>query len=80
MAKILWSFLLLIISTVVSVWLKKKNYKNIVNIFVLPTRHLIIENFIPLEEKNKIVTRATFDEEDDLWKMTPITRIQKYIN
>uniref|UniRef100_A0A8C1KWG2 Kinesin-like protein n=1 Tax=Cyprinus carpio TaxID=7962 RepID=A0A8C1KWG2_CYPCA len=42
----------------------------------LKLKHLIIENFIPLEEKNKIVTRATFDEEDDLWKMTPITRIQ----
>ncbi|NP_001093615.1 kinesin-like protein KIF3B [Danio rerio] len=42
----------------------------------LKLKHLIIENFIPMEEKNKIVTRATFDEEDDLWKMTPITRIQ----
>ncbi|XP_039503280.1 kinesin-like protein KIF3B [Pimephales promelas] len=42
----------------------------------LKLKHLIIENFIPLEEKSKIVTRATFDEEDDLWKMTPITRIQ----
>uniref|UniRef100_A0A672RJP8 Kinesin-like protein n=1 Tax=Sinocyclocheilus grahami TaxID=75366 RepID=A0A672RJP8_SINGR len=42
----------------------------------LKLKHLIIENFIPLEEKNKIVTRTTFDEEDDLWKMTPITRIQ----
>ncbi|XP_073678957.1 kinesin-like protein KIF3B [Garra rufa] len=42
----------------------------------LKLKHLIIENFIPVEEKNKIVTRATFDEEDDLWKMTPITRIQ----
>ncbi|KAK2885774.1 hypothetical protein Q8A67_016611 [Cirrhinus molitorella] len=42
----------------------------------LKLKHLIIENFIPMEVKNKIVTRATFDEEDDLWKMTPITRIQ----
>ncbi|XP_051515877.1 kinesin-like protein KIF3B isoform X1 [Myxocyprinus asiaticus] len=42
----------------------------------LKLKHVIIENFIPLEVKNKIVTRATFDEEDDLWKMTPITRIQ----
>ncbi|TRY83649.1 hypothetical protein DNTS_017542 [Danionella cerebrum] len=42
----------------------------------LKLKHLIIENFIPLEEKNKIVSRATFDEEDDLWKMIPITRIQ----
>lgn len=42
----------------------------------LKLKHLIIENFIPLEEKNKIVMRATFDEEDDTWKMRPITRIQ----
>ncbi|XP_051948149.1 kinesin-like protein KIF3B [Xyrauchen texanus] len=42
----------------------------------LKLKHAIIENFIPLEEKNKIVTRAIFDEEDDLWKITPITRIQ----
>uniref|UniRef100_A0AAR2JBG7 Kinesin-like protein n=1 Tax=Pygocentrus nattereri TaxID=42514 RepID=A0AAR2JBG7_PYGNA len=42
----------------------------------LKLKHLIIENFIPLEEKNKIVVRATFDEEDDTWKMRPITRIQ----
>uniref|UniRef100_A0A8B9JPG4 Kinesin-like protein n=1 Tax=Astyanax mexicanus TaxID=7994 RepID=A0A8B9JPG4_ASTMX len=42
----------------------------------LKLKHLIIENFIPLEEKNKIVMRATFDEEDDNWKMRPITRIQ----
>ncbi|XP_066527443.1 kinesin-like protein KIF3B [Hoplias malabaricus] len=41
----------------------------------LKLKHLIIENFIPLEEKNKIVMRATFDEEDDTWKMRPITRI-----
>ncbi|XP_072553013.1 kinesin-like protein KIF3B [Salminus brasiliensis] len=42
----------------------------------LKLKHLIIENFIPLEEKNKIVMRAIFDEEDDTWKMKPITRVQ----
>ncbi|KAG7323141.1 hypothetical protein KOW79_012843 [Hemibagrus wyckioides] len=42
----------------------------------LKLKHLIIENFIPLEEKNKIVSRAIFDEEDDIWKMKPITRVQ----
>lgn len=40
-------------------------------------RHLIIENFIPLEEKNKIVNRAFFDEEPEEWKMKPITRIEE---
>ncbi|XP_038867266.1 kinesin-like protein KIF3B [Salvelinus namaycush] len=42
----------------------------------LKLKHLIIENFIPVEEKNKIVNRAFLDEEDDHWKMRPITRIE----
>ncbi|XP_040919746.1 kinesin-like protein KIF3B [Toxotes jaculatrix] len=42
----------------------------------LKLKHLIIENFIPLEEKNKIVNRAYIDEEDEHWKMKPITRIE----
>ncbi|KAM8864741.1 kinesin-like protein KIF3B [Spinachia spinachia] len=42
----------------------------------LKLKHLIIENFIPLEEKNKIVNRAYFDEEDEYWKTKPITRIE----
>ncbi|KAE8293022.1 Kinesin-like protein KIF3B [Larimichthys crocea] len=42
----------------------------------LKLKHLIIENFIPLEEKNKIVNRAYFDDEDEYWKMKPITRIE----
>ncbi|KAJ8017166.1 hypothetical protein DPEC_G00014930 [Dallia pectoralis] len=40
----------------------------------LKLKHLIIENFIPTEEKNKIVNRAFLDEEDDHWKMKLITR------
>ncbi|KAL1020799.1 hypothetical protein UPYG_G00004810 [Umbra pygmaea] len=42
----------------------------------LKLKHLIIENFIPMEERTKIVNRAFFDEEDDHWKMRPITRIE----
>ncbi|KAF0036495.1 hypothetical protein F2P81_011807 [Scophthalmus maximus] len=42
----------------------------------LKLKHLIIENFIPLEEKNKIVNRAHFDEEDECWTMKPITRLE----
>ncbi|XP_041859765.1 kinesin-like protein KIF3B [Melanotaenia boesemani] len=42
----------------------------------LKLKHLIIENFIPLEEKNKIANRAFYDDEDDCWKMKPITRIE----
>lgn len=32
-----------------------------------------------MEEKNKIVNRAFLDEEDDHWKMRPITRIEEYV-
>lgn len=40
----------------------------------LKLKLLIIENFIPPEEKTKIVTRSVFDEEEDCWKLTPITK------
>ncbi|KAG7257445.1 hypothetical protein CRUP_006127 [Coryphaenoides rupestris] len=42
----------------------------------LKLKHLIIENFIAMEEKNKIVSRAFFDEEDDRWKVKAITRLE----
>lgn len=42
-------------------------------------RHLIIENFIPSEEKNKILNRSYFDEDDEYWKMKPITRLEEWV-
>ncbi|KAL0967153.1 hypothetical protein UPYG_G00248490 [Umbra pygmaea] len=38
----------------------------------LKFKYLIIENFIPPEEKNKIINRLTFDPEEDQWKFTPL--------
>ncbi|XP_037541862.1 kinesin-like protein KIF3C [Nematolebias whitei] len=37
----------------------------------LKFKYLIIENFIPPEEKNKIMNRLTFDPEEDQWKFKP---------
>ncbi|KAJ8257334.1 hypothetical protein GJAV_G00184480 [Gymnothorax javanicus] len=42
----------------------------------LKLKHLIIENFIPMLEKNKIMNRTFLDEEDDHWKLRPITRLE----
>ncbi|XP_036101023.1 kinesin-like protein KIF3B isoform X2 [Molossus molossus] len=44
----------------------------------LKLKHLIIENFIPLEEKSKIMNRSFFDEEEDHWKLHPITRLDPF--
>ncbi|NP_001081489.1 kinesin family member 3B S homeolog [Xenopus laevis] len=41
----------------------------------LKLKHLIIENFIPLEEKNKMMNRCFFDEEEDQWKLHAISRL-----
>merc|ERR1719431_2123399 len=38
----------------------------------LKLKVLIIENFIPSEEKAKVMKRAFFDEDDDNWKLQPL--------
>ncbi|KAH9500474.1 Kinesin-like protein kif3b [Bulinus truncatus] len=38
----------------------------------LKLKMLIIENFIPTEDKIKIQNRAYFDEDDDTWKLKPL--------
>merc|ERR1719150_3627987 len=35
----------------------------------LKLKYLIIENFIPVEEKERVLSRSYFDEEEDLWKL-----------
>lgn len=36
------------------------------------SRNLLIENFIPPEEKNKIMSRLYFDSEEDQWRLHPV--------
>lgn len=42
----------------------------------LKLKHLIIENFIPMEEKNKMMNRCYLEEEEDQWKLHPISRLE----
>ncbi|XP_077447153.1 kinesin-like protein KIF3B [Stigmatopora argus] len=42
----------------------------------LKLKSQMIENFIPLEDKNKIASRAYFDEKDEDWKLKPITSME----
>merc|ERR1719208_94936 len=35
----------------------------------LKLKYLIIENFIPIEEKERVLERSYFDEEEDVWKI-----------
>lgn len=38
----------------------------------LKYKYLLIENFIPPEEKNKIMHRLQFDSEEDQWRLRPV--------
>uniref|UniRef100_UPI0037E9B374 kinesin family member 3Cb n=1 Tax=Semicossyphus pulcher TaxID=241346 RepID=UPI0037E9B374 len=38
----------------------------------LKYKYLLIENFIPPEEKNKIMHRLHFDSEEDQWRLQPV--------
>uniref|UniRef100_A0A3Q3WQF5 Kinesin-like protein n=1 Tax=Mola mola TaxID=94237 RepID=A0A3Q3WQF5_MOLML len=38
----------------------------------LKYKNLLIENFIPPEEKNKILNRLHFDSEEDQWRLQPV--------
>ena len=38
------------------------------------SRTLIIENFIPVEDKKKLQERAVFDEDEDSWMLRPLAK------
>nr|KAG5685609.1 hypothetical protein BaRGS_022173 [Batillaria attramentaria] len=38
----------------------------------LKLKYLIIENFIPPEEKTKLMSRAIYDEDEDAWTLRPL--------
>lgn len=40
--------------------------------FYVYFRNVLIENFIPPEEKNKIMNRLYFDSEEDQWRLQSI--------
>ncbi|XP_063957114.1 kinesin-II 95 kDa subunit [Lytechinus pictus] len=42
----------------------------------LKLKKLIADNFIPLEERTKITTRAVFDEESEEWLLTPLAKAE----
>ena len=37
----------------------------------LKLQYLIIDNFIPPEEKERLMARLRYDDEEDVWKMDP---------
>lgn len=39
--------------------------------FLFHFRTLIIENFLPPDEKTKLTNRAMYDEENEEWKLKP---------
>lgn len=43
-------------------------------------RYLLIENFIPPEEKNKIMNRLHFDSEEDQWRLQPVIPSERSVN
>jgi len=48
--------------------------------FVAHFRYLLIENFIPPEEKNKIMNRLLFDSEEDQWSLQPVLPSERSVN
>ena len=47
--------------------------------FALFYRALIIENFIPPSDKNKIMNRARYDDDEDVWSLESLSKDQYVI-
>lgn len=50
------------------------------DIYFVFCRYLLIENFIPPEEKNKIMNRLQFDCEEDQWWLQPVIPSERSVN
>jgi len=37
---------------------------------------LIIDNFIPAVDRDKVTKRAFYDDDEEVWKMKPLTTVQ----
>ena len=40
---------------------------------------MIIENFVPLDDVEKVKKRAAFDEDEEAWKLAPLTQVTTYV-
>ncbi|RVE67823.1 hypothetical protein OJAV_G00085740 [Oryzias javanicus] len=58
---------------------KRQEHEQIQNELMrdLKLKKLIIENFIPPEEKEKFIRTMVFDEEEECWKKNPVTQDQQ---
>ncbi|EEC13098.1 kinesin, putative [Ixodes scapularis] len=45
----------------------------------LKLKYLIIENFIPPEDKVKILSRVVYDEDEDQWALLPLSEVPGYV-
>lgn len=43
-------------------------------------RQLILESFVPPDEKMKVFDRAYYDEDEEEWKLKPLARPERQVN
>ena len=43
-------------------------------------RQLVLESFVPPDEKSKVFDRAYFDEDVEDWKLKPLAKPERQVN